>query len=396
MKTRPFLIFVIVTAIVSAASHLALRGDCDLSYAQAPLLASTRGLAIEPLPQPGRGVSYIDGDSPYYAMTCESLLRDGDLDITNNITSSADLSISREELRPHEGFFAVSPGGRVVPKHSTLLPILSVPFRWLFGIHGYLVINVIVAILLVISVAKLAGDTNAARLLAFGLFITSSWFGYTFNYSPDLFVALLITAAFAFARYERWLLCGVMAGLAVWAKAYAAVILLPLAIIIVPAGVRATLLAVCGSSFGIIPMLWINMVLYGGPLVTGYDCDGRINAAGNGFITREHYSLFNQPMVQGTINVLFDLRAGMIRTAPAWFLWPFGLLMILQQPTGFPKRFAISLALASLFNVLLFAHYECWDATTNGNRFLFPAVALGGALLEPLVALLLDRISKRR
>lgn len=319
------------------------------------------------------GPTYLPGDSYYYACTADSLLCDGDFELTNQLSVT-----TRDDLRAHEGFFAVSPEGRIVPKHSVLLPLVSVPIVALLGTIGFLVVNVLIAVTLVLGVAYLGGNNSAARLATLMLFLTSSWLGYCFNYSPDLFLSMLIVWSYAAVKHQRWLISGLLAGLAVWAKVYAALIVLPLAILILPAGRRAILLSASGALLGVMPMLILNTMLYGGPLVTGYDRDARVTA--DGFALTEHYSRFHQPFVPGLIRVLFDWPTGMIRTAPIWFLWPIGLCLLRRQ------RWAWAAAAGAIINVGFFATYDEWNASTGGNRFLFPAVALGGALLPPLLA----------
>ncbi len=63
------------------------------------------------------GGPYLRGDCPYYYATAISLLRDRDLDLSNQLPPSA-LS----------GNVALSKDGRIVPKHPILMPIVSAPF----------------------------------------------------------------------------------------------------------------------------------------------------------------------------------------------------------------------------------------------------------------------------
>jgi hypothetical protein len=279
----------------------------------------------------------------------------------------------------------------VVPKHSILMPLMALPAIAVCGAFGCLLTNLLFAIALVMGLSLLGGSTSASRVTSLVVFITSSWMLYCLNFSPDLLVAALIVWAYALAGRERWLACGFLAGLAVWAKVYAAIILLPLAIVIVPCGWRATLRAGIAALIGIAPMLIVNAMIYGGPLTTGYDRDGRV--AADGFTVVEHYSLFNQPFLAGLMKVLFDLQAGMLRTAPLWFLWPIGFAITWRLREPFPRRMALALALGALANVAVFAPYEAWNQSVYGNRFLFPSVALGGALLTPIAARYFPRIN---
>jgi hypothetical protein len=313
--------------------------------------------------------AFLIGDCPYYAAAAESLFRDGDWDLHNQLPG---------DLKDHEGFFAVSTDNRVVPKHSVLLPILALPFYALFGVKGFLIFNLVQVFALVAGIAVLAGNTPAARLLALAGYLSTPFLAYTYNFSPDVLGAALLVWSYVCALKGRMLPCGLLAGLAVWAKVYLALLLLPLALVVVPMGWRASLRCAAATLVGVAPMLLINWHLFGAPWVTGYDRDARVTP--DGFAVTDHYSRFNQPLLLGLGRLLFDGRIGLLSTAPLWFLWPAGLWFAAKQA----PRAAATLALAMVLNLLFFARYDEWDATALGNRFLFPAVALGLALQAPL------------
>src|SRR5947209_19551839 len=88
------------------------------SWTAAVILAEVAAVGVGLVVAP-RWADFLTGDCPYYAAAAESLLRDGDLDLRNQLEG---------DLRQHHGFFAASPQGRVVPKHSVLMPLLSLPF----------------------------------------------------------------------------------------------------------------------------------------------------------------------------------------------------------------------------------------------------------------------------
>ena len=100
--------------------------------------------------------SFLIGDCPYYALTSESLLKDGDFNLGNQLAQGKSGAEFHEKLRSHNGFFALSPDGRVVPKHSVLMPLLALPFRVVFGWYGFLVFNVLQVGLLVYGISVLA------------------------------------------------------------------------------------------------------------------------------------------------------------------------------------------------------------------------------------------------
>ncbi len=317
-----------------------------------------------------QGRTFLIGDCPYYAATAESLLRDGDWDLRNQLPG---------DLKTHEGFFALSKDERVVPKHSVLLPILSLPFFWLLGTKGFLLFNIAQTFLLVCGIMKLAGGGVAARWLALVGYLTTPFLVFTYNYSPDVLGTALVVWSFHFALRERPALAGLLAGLAVWAKIYLVFVLAPLALLILPMGWRKTVQCAVAAMIAIAPMLWINTHLFGAPWVMGYDRDARITATG--FAITEHYSRFNQPLLQGLMNLLFDPDLGMLRTAPLWFLWPLGVWFALRADrsrAGLLRTLALTSSL--LINLVFFARYDEWNASSYGNRFLFPALAIGLAL----------------
>ena len=330
------------------------------------LLLLEAAYAAVSLARAPREEAFLIGDCPYYAATTISLVQDGDWDLRNQLPG---------DLGDHEGFFALSKDGRIVPKHSTLMPILSIPFYIVFGKIGFLLFNLIQVFFLIFGIAALAGNGAGARLMALVCYLSTPFLAYTFNYSPDIFCAASIVWSFFFAVRKRPILCGLLAGLAIWAKVYAALLVLPLALIVLPLSWRAVASGVLAGFLAVAPMLAINAHLFGAPWITGYDRDARITP--EGFTVTEHYSRFNQPIVAGLGHLLFDERIGLLRTAPLWFLWPLGLGMAWRERK---RRAQAAMALALLLNLLFFARYDEWDASVFGNRFLFPALALGFAL----------------
>lgn len=327
--------------------------------------------------------AFLIGDCPYYAATAESLVHEGDWDLRNQLPG---------DLKDHEGFFALSKDHRVVPKHSTLLPIVSIPFYLLMGKAGFLVFNLVQIFLLIWGITQLAGNNPAARLLSLAGYLSTPFLAYTFNYSPDVLGTVLVVWSFVFGMRERPLLCGLLAGLAIWAKIYLAIVLLPLAIIILPRGWRPTLRCALAAVVAVLPMLVINAHLFGSPSITGYDRDARITP--DGFTVTEHYSRFNQPLLAGLGNLFFDERIGMLCTAPLWFLWPIGAVVACRSRC-WPRSQTVAISLAIVLNLLIFATYDEWSASAFGNRFLFPALALGLAVQSPIWEKILARRKDR-
>jgi hypothetical protein len=312
---------------------------------------------------------FLIGDCPYYAAATESLAQDGDWDLRNQLLG---------DLKDHEGFIALSNDKRIVPKHSVLLPLLSLPLYLMFGKAGFLVFNLIQVFVLVFGISVLAGNTPATRLLALVSYLSTTFLAYTFNFSPDVLGAALVVWSFVFFLSDRPMVGGLLAGLAVWAKVYLVLILLPLVLLAFGKNWKWVLRGLVAAIVAVAPMLLINSHLFGAPWISGYARDVRVTP--DGFAITEHYSRFNQPILAGLGNLFFDGRIGLYRTAPLWFLWPIGLWMAIKTRPRSARRGLIAMALALLINVFVFAAYDEWHASTSGNRFLFPALALGFAL----------------
>ncbi len=328
---------------------------------------------------------YLIGDCPYYAATAESLVQDGDWDIRNQL--AGDLK------EDHEGFFALSKDNRIVPKHSVLMPIVSIPFYLVFGKIGFLIFNLVQMFALLYGVMILAGGGLGARMLALAGYLSTPFLAYTFNYSPDIFGTALLVWSYIFGMRHRPIICGLLAGLAIWAKVYMALLLLPLALIVIPQGWKATLLCGLTACVAVAPMFAINTHLFGSPWITGYDREAHILP--DGFVVRDHYSRFNQPILPGLANLLLDDRIGLLRTAPLWLLWPIGVIVAWRISAKHARLGLVALTLALLLNLVFFARYDEWDTSAFGNRFLFPALALGLALQGPLWEKCVSRWSAR-
>ncbi len=340
------------------------------------LVALTVGVAGYQFAHAPDRYEYMPGDCRYYAATTESLLFDGDFDLSNQITPDPSAEESVSGMRRHDGFFALSPAGQMVPKHSVLMSILALPFRAAFGWPGFLVFNVVQVCLLVYALSLLAGDTRTARVLALVAYLSSPLIYYAYNFSPDILGALLVAWVYLTALRGKWVRCGLLAGLAVWAKVYLAAVVLPAGLLVAAGGWPAVFRALAAGVVGLTPFLVLNAVLYGGPLVTGYDRTAIVQPDGT-LHTVDHYNRFNQPIISGLDNILFDADLGVVPTAPLWALWPLGVWCLWR---GGQWRPAAALAGGVMVNLLIFARYDEWHASIHGNRFLFPALVLGFAV----------------
>jgi 4-amino-4-deoxy-L-arabinose transferase-like glycosyltransferase len=81
--------------------------------------------------------NYWSGDSWWYMQIVESMVENGDLDMSNNIPAS--MHVSQNQL-------ALSAKGYLVPKHGIFFPLVSTPFYLLFGDAGFPLFNLLLTI----------------------------------------------------------------------------------------------------------------------------------------------------------------------------------------------------------------------------------------------------------
>jgi len=321
-------------------------------------------------------IGYLPGDAPYYGFAAESLARDGDLELRNQLGV----------LEPHQCFFALAPDGRIVPKHSTLMAIAAVPSFVAFGIFGFLLFNLVQLGLLAEGLARLAGNDGLGRALALAALLLSPLAGYAYNFSPDLFGTLLVTWAFVAANSRRWIATALLSALAVWAKIYLAAVVLPVGLIAATGGWKAVPKFALALAIGLVPMLLVNVHLYGHPLHTGYQYEARLDETGH-WVAAGHDSRFNQPFWPGLANLLFDREHGLLATCWLWGLWPVGAYFAWKRS----KLSTLGMAASLVINIVLFAKYDEWSASSYGNRFLFPALILGFAIQSELWRIIVAR-----
>jgi hypothetical protein len=321
------------------------------------------------------GVDFLPGDCPYYAATTISLVEDRDFELRNQLEHDG------KTLRDHESFFAVAPGGALLPKHSTLMPILSIPFYLVAGKWGFLGFNVVQMVLLLLGISVLGGDTPITRSVALLGLILSPWLSYVFNYSPDIFGTNLVVWAYVAARRHRLVCCGLLCGLCVWAKVYLVVMLLPLGWLLVLHPWKQWWKLIIPALFALLPMLYLHSKLYGSPLATGYDFEAHFDEAGE-LYPLGHAARFHQPFFTGLLNLLFDGQLGLVTKSPIWLGWLL-LAAVWKSLSKEERLWSILMSIGLWLNLLLFAKYDEWNASIHGNRFLFPSLALSLAAQAP-------------
>jgi hypothetical protein len=332
---------------------------------------------------------FLWGDSVYYRLVLESLVRDGDLSVANN------LAAGELESAIHDEQLAVGASGALVPKHQLLLVFLSYPAYRLLGDKGLLMVNVACVLVLLVGTLALCREwVSASHALgvAFLFGVATLFLPYLYNFSADLLSTALLVWGIVNIRWRRFFVAALLIALSVAAKMSslpaAAAALLPLGWEArqQPRPGRVVAGVACGLALGILPFVVSNVLLFGNPWQSGYSHIA-VASAGGGLSERSHTTDFTRPLLRGVWDVLCSFPRGLLVSNP-----------LLLAALGFPavyrsKRdpFLLLLLLAVAAQVLVIAKYAQWDRSAFSNRFLMPAVVL----LAPHVALVLEAGARR-
>jgi len=327
---------------------------------------------------------YMKGDSPYYANIVISILYDFDLDQRNQ----SDPSIF-ENPKPwtnigmYDSNIARGSRGEWYPKHTLVLPFLSLPFYAAWGGFGLLIFNLLVLLALIVAIRRVAAlyaSAGASGIAAVLIGITPLFHHFAYSYSADILAALLLVCAVGAVLTKRGLWAGILMGLAVWTK-------LPNAIGLLLAGVMLIVMrdwktclhycAGCAASLGVFAAF--NWYQFGAPWITSYS---RVWVIKHGQPQiGDHLASFAYPFFGGLRLQLADQVHGLVPTAGA------SLIAVLGYGRLY-KKSRPAFALILLFSVLTFLFYCKYDFITGSdysNRFLMPLVALSAV---PLACLL--------
>jgi hypothetical protein len=333
---------------------------------------------------------FLRGDCVYYRATLISLLEDGDLDLKNNPPPTR-YSFSSN--------VALGKNGAWYPKHSLLMPIVAAPLYWIAGDLGLLGFNLLQLTALCVCL-WLGARRYTSEAISFALVV---WFAFgtmlrpsAYNFSPDVFSTLLVSAALLALLSRRAVVAGVLLGLSVWAK-WTNLVFLPVAgvFLLADRDVRAILRFGLGSAVPILALLALNQHMFGSPWITPYD--RVLTLTGSQWaLEPSHRTLFGVPFWTGLWEQLTNRRIGLLVGCPPILLAPVGLAWLARRA---PKQ-ALLLGGACLAQFAMFAKYEQWQMSSYGPRFLMTVVAVGAwlaaAALEAVIAALRARLGREQ
>lgn len=307
----------------------------------------------------------VTGDEPHYLLMAQSLWRESDLDLRDNLERRDYLEYTPGPVAPHYG----NPrrDGRPFPAHSPALPFLLAP---VYAVGGRLLCVVALALCgaglahLVGGLARRAGADPAGERAAWAACVGPPAFFYSFHVYTELPAALLI----ALALHLLWDPTGgprraTMGALAIAALPWLHLKLMPAAAVLAAMGLwrmrgraRAVLLAVlavAGASF----LTWFQYV-FGRP--TPFAIYGGMPP-----------EFSEGSPLRAAVGLLLDRSFGLLPWAPVFVVALAGLARLARGAEG---RVHLALLASLLAPVVTWRMW--WGGQCPPARFLVPAMGV--------------------
>lgn len=269
------------------------------------------------IPASERLGSPVGADAPAYCRIAKVLLRSGSLELPppDRIDRDRQQGLDNVFGTP----YALSKDGRLFPKHSWAFALLLAPGFSAAGTKGALAVGALLGALLAWFVTnRVAGAFGAgpAFLGSLALFVLTPGGRYVATaISIDTLLALGLVLAFAFARGDRPVLAGLVAGFMPLLRPSAPLLLIALPLLLFRrGGVRSLGLAGAGALPGALVFAGTNAILWGGPLTTAYE--RVVYFRGGEAVLGSHLGAFSAPTLQGLGALLLAPSNGFLAMAP--------------------------------------------------------------------------------
>lgn len=250
-----------------------IRGREPLLWAAALFLLLSAAYAFSVDIRASRGAS-ITGDEPFYLLTTQSLLADGDLDLRNQY-----------ETRSYRSFFdhaddlwyqsSPTPDGRLLSPHNPGLSVLMIPGFALAGLSGAQIQLMLMAAatmaLAFVLADRLTGRRAACWLVALNVGLTATAFIYSTEIYPEFPAALALIAGLLIAIHSRqpgWraaLFLAIAMTALCWLGAKYVALALPVSAYFLLRSDRSGRIALAGlGSLSAALFIWFHLHIFGG------------------------------------------------------------------------------------------------------------------------------------
>jgi hypothetical protein len=306
----------------------------------------------------------IDGDEPYYLLMTESLVRDHDLDLTNQYRDIARSDIGRSDLLPQPGD-PRGPHGEQYSRHEPFLPILLMPGYAVGGVPGALAVIAFFGALLARSTIRFLEDEGISDTTTRMLFPLIAFGPPIIFYSTRIWPE--VPAAFCFLEAVR----GIRQRRPPrWIAAIFALVLLKIRF-----GLLAVVLLI--RVLRTKRQLAIAAAVVAVPLVIAW------LISGNAMNTHSIRELLPSGAIfywLGLFGLILDGAAGLVFQAPFYAL----AILALPRWRSMPDGFRLGMSASLLYILYLIPRSEWhggWSPPLRYIVVLMPILALGAAMM---------------
>ena len=340
-----------------------------------------------------KGTTTTQGDEPHYLLVTESILRDGDVYLTNNYNDKQYLPYFQQVITMrHE---ARGRNGRLVSTHPMFMSLLVLPGFWAFGYPGA-ALTMIILMSLAAMFTFLITDRFVTRTVAAGVtlfaFFTYPLLFYSRLIYPEtlgvFLVALGIWSAWRLKESGRKLhaaLLGVAAGGVSLAHPKFIAITISFAVLfwmVRPSKDARMLAAFAAPALGcLLLLLLLTNIAFGWRIAAGLTASGGSKFQGGYWGTNS---------VWGIPGLFLDRAWGLLIFAPVYALFAHGLAC--QKTKLEWDRWWVFFPLCIGFQTLILGIFQSWNGgAAPVQRYLVPLLPM----LILCVALFLDRVRSR-
>jgi len=306
----------------------------------------------------------IDGDEPYYLLMTESLVRDHDLDLTNQYRDIAHSDVARPDLLPQPGD-PRGPHGEQYSRHEPFLPILLTPGYALGGLPGALAVIALFGALLARSTIRFLEDEGIGDattrmlfpLIAFGppivFYATRIW-----PEVPAAFCFLEAVRGIRQRRPPRWIA-------AIFALVLLKIRFGLLAVVLLIRVLRTKRQVALAAAVVAVPLIIAWLI------------------SGNAMNTHSIRELLPSGAIfywLGLFGLILDGASGIVFQAPLYAL----AILVLPRWRSMPDGFRLGMSASVLYILYLIPRSEWhggWSPPLRYIVVLMPILALGAAVM---------------
>jgi len=356
---EPRLAFVAFGVLLTAAfwTFVAQAADVRWSADRAAIAAALVYAVVIPMMLH----TAIDGDEPFYLLETESMVRDHDLDLSNQYRDLAHSEAGRLDLVPQLGD-PTGPHGEKYSRHEPFLALLMIPGYLIGRLPGAIATIALFGALLARSTVRLFEDEGIDDAT------TRALFPFIALGPPILFYAARIwpevPAAFFFVEAVR----GVRQRRAArWLPALLTLVLLKLRFLLI----AVLLLARTLRNRRYVAIAAVILAI---PLAVAVFTTGTVHS------WNELIPGSPSAMLRGLLGLLLDGAAGILFQAPIFVL---GVIALTRWPS-MPASFRIGMASSAIYVIYLVPRLEWHGGWSPPLRYIvvfIPILGLGAAAL---------------